>query len=73
MLDDSDEKQAIIDNNVGVVFLTGGQQAVESVIELLTNSWAVLEELHNNTSRPFARFLTTDGNLRQRLHGRGLG
>ena len=66
------ELNAIVANNIGIVFLTGGQQPVESVIELLSNSWSLLEELHNNTSRPFVRFLTTDGKLRQRLHGRGL-
>ena len=72
MLNRLNEVQAIIDNNVGIVFLTGGQQPVESVIQLVTASWELLEELHNNTPRPFARFLTTDGHLRRRLHGRGL-
>ena len=73
MLNRPRELNSIVDNDIGIVFLTGGQQAVESVIELLRNSWALLEELHNNTPRPFVRFLTTNGNLRQRLHGRGLG
>lgn len=72
MLDDSDELQEIIDNNVGIVFLTSGQQPVESVIQLVTASLELLEELHNNTPRPFTRFLTTEGHLRRRLHGRGL-
>ena len=72
MLNRPGELNAIVANNIGIVFLTGGQQPAESVIELLSNSWSLLEELHNNTSRPFVRFLTTDGKLRQRLHGRGL-
>ena len=72
MLNRVGEFQSIVDNNVGVVFLTGGQQPVDSVIELLANSWTILEELHSGTPRPFIRFLTTTGNLRERLHGRGL-
>ena len=72
MLDDSDEKQAIIDNNLGVVFLTSGQQPVEDLIQLVIGNWDQLEHLHHNTLRPFIRFLTTTGNLRERLHGRGL-
>lgn len=72
MLDDSDERQAIIDNNLGVVFLTSGQQPVEYLIQLIIDNWDQLEQLHNNTPRPFVRFLTTLGTIRQRLHGRGL-
>lgn len=72
MLDNSNEKQAIIDNNLGVVFLTAGQQSVEDLIRLVVNSWDQLEHLHDTTPRPFVRFLTTTGNLRERLHGRGL-
>ena len=42
MLDDSDEKQAIIDNDLGVVFLTSGQQPVDDLIRLVTDSWGQL-------------------------------
>ena len=69
MLDESAEIQAIIDHNVGIVFLTGGQLTAESMEQMLVENWAQLEELHHNTPRPFIRFLTTTGNLRQRLHG----
>ena len=72
MLDDADEKQALIDNNLGVVFLTSGQQPLEDLIQLVVDSWNELEQLHNSTPRPFARFLTTTGTLRQRLHGQSL-
>ena len=70
MLDERAELQAIIDHNVGIVFLTGGQLTIESMAQTLAENWAQLEELHNNTPRPFIRFLTSSGNLRQRLHGR---
>lgn len=72
MLLKREELQAIRDNELGIVFLTSGQQPVESVIPLVLSSWAQLEQLHNNTPRPFIRFLTTLGTIRQRLHGRGL-
>lgn len=72
MLQNPGEMAAIRDNGVGIVFLTSGQQRVEGVIPLVSSSWHLLEELHNNTPRPFVRFLTTTGNLRERLHGRGL-
>ena len=72
MLNRPREFNAIVANDIGIVFLTSGQQSVESVIELLRNSWSLLEELHYNTPRPFARFLTTTGNLRERPHGQGL-
>lgn len=70
MLDERAELQAIIDHNVGIVFLTGGQLTIERMAQTLAENWTQLEELHNNTPRPFIRFLTSSGNLRQRLHGR---
>ena len=70
ILDERAELQAIIDHNVGIVFLTGGQLTIERMAQTLAENWAQLEELHNNTPRPFIRFLTSSGNLRQRLHGR---
>ena len=70
MLDEKAELQAIIDHNVGIVFLTGGQLTIERMAQTLAENWAQLEELHHNTPRPFIRFLTSSGNLRQRLHGR---
>ena len=72
MLNKRREYRAIIDHNIGIVFLTSGQQEQESLIPLIADSWALLEELHYNTPRPFIRFLTNTGNLRQRLHGREL-
>ena len=65
MLKEKEENQAIIDHNIGIVFLTNGQQSQESLVPLVAASWELLEELHYNTPRPFVRFLTTDGNIRQ--------
>ena len=72
MLLKQEEFEAIRDYGVGIVFLTAGQQPVESVIPLVLANWTQLERLSDFTPRPFIRFLTTDGNLRERLHGRGL-
>ena len=72
MLDDNDELGAIVSNNVGIVFLTSGQQSTEGMIQVVMHSWDRLEELHENTARPFVRFLTTTGTIRERFHGQGL-
>jgi predicted nuclease of predicted toxin-antitoxin system len=72
ILEKDEELAALTDNSVGVVLLTGGQLPTEIMVEVLTANWEQLEELHNNTPRPFVRFLTTTGNLRERLHGRSL-
>ena len=71
-MEEDSEISAIVRNNLGVVFLTGGQLPSEIMVDVLTANWFQLEELHNNTPRPFVRFLTTTGNLRERLHGQGL-
>ena len=67
-----EELQAVVNGNIGIVFLTGGQLPAGRMIRVLSENWRKLEELHNSTPRPFIRFLTNDGNLRERLHGRGL-
>ena len=72
MLDDTDELEAIVASRVGIVFLTSGQQSTESMVQIVVDSWGKLEELHENTPRPFVRFLTTTGTIRERFHGRGL-
>lgn len=72
ILEKDEEMKALADNRVGVVFLTGGQLPTEIMVEVLVTNWEQLEELHNNTPRPFVRFLTTTGNLRERLHGQDL-
>ena len=66
------ERDAIIANNVGIVFLTDGQRPIISIVQLLMNNWAQLEQLHNNTPRPFVKFLTIEGQLINRFRGRRL-
>ncbi len=57
------ERNAIIQNNVGVVYLTNGEEHPPKVLMLLLRKWEVLELLWNTTERPFARFLHPNGVL----------
>ena len=62
----------IINNIVGIVFLTSVNESVENKRRLVISSWGILEALHDNTPRPFAWFLDTDGQLQDNLEGRRL-
>ena len=66
------QRSRIVNNNVGVVFLIAANETFSSKIRLITSSIAELEELHNNTPRPFAWFLYPDGRLLDNLDGERL-
>jgi hypothetical protein len=57
------ECNAILQNNVGVVYLTNGEEFPPKVLELILRKWELLELLWNTTERPFARFLHPNGML----------
>lgn len=57
------ECNAILQNNVGVVYLTTGEEFPAKVLGLLLKKWDTLELLWNKTERPFARFLHPNGIL----------
>lgn len=57
------ECNAILENNVGVVYLTNGEEYPAKVLLLLLKKWELLELLWNTTERPFARFLHPNGKL----------
>ena len=61
------ERQAIVENRVGIVYLTSGEEKPARVLGLLLKKWADLELLDNTEQRPFARFLSPNGYLRDRL------
>ena len=63
ILDDPDEYAAIFSSNVGAIFLTTGQMLAEAMVEMLISVWPDLEVLNNTVSRPFIRFLTSNGLL----------
>lgn len=57
------ECNAILQNDVGVVYLTIGEEFPAKVLLLLLKKWDTLELLWNTTERPFARFLHPNGIL----------
>ena len=65
----AEEKAAIISNNVGIVCLIEGNDPAEMVVQLVQDNWTILEQLHLHTPRPFARFLTSEGELHEEFNG----
>ena len=61
MLRSAIEKDAIIRNNVGIVFLTSGDQFIRRVLWLLLVKWPWLERIDQTTPRPFVYFLSPTG------------
>ena len=52
--------------------MTGADEPRESKMRLIVSSYSELEELHNNTPRPFAWFLYPDRQLLDNLDGERL-
>jgi hypothetical protein len=67
MLDVPEERDTIIAEKVGIVFLTSGQEYLREVLRLLLNKWGWLEFLDQKISRPFAYYLYPYGRTRQVL------
>jgi hypothetical protein len=63
MLRVASERDVIIREKVGVVFLTKGEEHNAAVLGLLLRKWDTLELLDSTTPRPFARFLSPSGVL----------
>lgn len=57
------QRQIIIDQKVGIVFLTHGQESPAGMLRLLLNRWDKLELLDSSEPRPFARFISPNGKL----------
>ena len=66
------ERQAIIDNKVGIVFLTTGEERPARVLLTLLRKWDALELLDSAESRPFVRFLSPNGRLSESYRGLSL-
>ena len=60
------ERAVIQDEQIGIVFLTSGEEHLAKVLWLLLVKWAWLEEIDRNLSRPFARFLSPTGRVTDR-------
>jgi hypothetical protein len=63
------ERNAIIDNGVGVVYLTTGEESAPRVLLLLLKKWAALELLDDGIERPFVRFLHPNGHITETYKG----
>lgn len=63
MLSVPHEKKALIDNNVGIVYLTTGEENPVSQLRMFLNRWDVLELLDTTVPRPFARFIRPSGRM----------
>ncbi len=61
ILESEAQRQLWIDNKVGGVFLTSGQEKKADMLLLLLRRMAWLEDIHANTRRPFAYTTTIQG------------
>ena len=66
MLNVPREKETIIREKVGIVYFTTGDQSPATMLRVLLNKWDTLELLDRSEPRPFARFLSPNGQLRTR-------
>ena len=65
MLTVTAERETIIRERVGIVFLTTGEEHPPTVLLRLLKKWPELELLWNTTPRPFARFLWANNQLKE--------
>ena len=63
MLQVPHESDAIVDNNLGAIFLTSGEERIVKVLQLLLRKWDDLDLLDRTEPRPFVRFLNMRGQL----------
>lgn len=65
MLNVEVERDTIIREKVGIVFLTSGQENLANIARLLLNKWTWLESIDQNIERPFVFFLYPSGRNRR--------
>ena len=63
MLKVTAERNTIIRERVGIVFLTSGEEQPSKVLLRLLQKWPDLELLWDTTPRPFAHFLSANNRL----------
>ena len=67
MLNVEHERDVIFSQQVGIVFLTSGQENLPNVLRLVLNKWSWLEDIDTNVARPFAYHLYPGGRTRRVL------
>lgn len=65
MLEVQDEKDTIIREKVGIVFLTDGHMRRPAMMLLLLKKWGWFERIDKNEERPFAYYLYPYGKMRK--------
>jgi len=61
------QRETLIAEKVGIVFLTSGQERLHQVLQLLLTKWEWLEEIDAAVERPFAYYLYPSGSTRRVL------
>lgn len=72
MLRSPSEREVIIRDEVGIVFLTSGDDQVHRVLWLLLVKWRWLELIDRSTPRPFVYFLSPRGRVTSSYKGLSL-
>ena len=67
MLKVTAERNIILRERVGIVFLTSGEERPREVLFRLLKKWDDLELLWNTTPRPFARFLSANNRISEKF------
>ena len=67
MLDVPVERNTIINQNVGIVFLTSGQERLANTLRIILTKWEWLELIDRTVPRPFAYSLYPNGRTRKVL------
>jgi len=62
-----EEHDAIINNNVGIIFITSGNLHPKDKLLLILRKWQWMETLDETESRPFAYYLYATGQTRKVL------
>ncbi len=63
ILEVPNERETIIREKVGIIFLTNGTEYNRKVLRLLLTKWDTFELFWSTVERPFARFLSPNGRL----------
>jgi hypothetical protein len=57
------ERETIIREKVGIIFLTNGSEYNRKVLKLLLAKWDTLSIMWNTMPKPFVRFLSPNGRI----------
>lgn len=61
------ERETIMREKVGIVFLTSGTEYNPNVLKLLLSKWHILEFIWDTEERPFAWFLSPNGRMSKKF------